>query len=57
MRLGKEAKSRAKIIKGKTRKNVGKATGSNRLEARGKIGELIGKLRLRGERARGRVRH
>jgi uncharacterized protein YjbJ (UPF0337 family) len=57
MRLGKEAKSRAKIIKGKTRKNVGKATGSNRLKARGKIGELIGKLGLRGERARGRVRH
>jgi len=57
MGLGRETKTRAKIIKGKTRKNAGKATGNSRLRARGKVGELIGKLRLRGEKAKGRVRH
>ena len=57
MRLGRMSKDRAKIIKSKTRKNVGKATGNGRLRASGKVGELIGMLKLRGEKAGGRVRH
>ena len=54
MRLGKKAKSRATIFKGKTRKNAGKATGNNRLRARGIISEMIGRLKLTGEKAKGR---
>jgi uncharacterized protein YjbJ (UPF0337 family) len=54
MRLGKKASDRATIIKGKTRKNAGKATGNGRLRASGKIGEVIGKLKLKGEKARSR---
>lgn len=49
--------ARAKIIKGRTRKNAGKITGNGRLRASGKVGELIGRLKLRGEKARSRVRH
>lgn len=54
MRLGKKASSRAAIFKGKTRKNAGKATGNDRLRARGKIGEMIGRLKLTGEKAKSR---
>jgi uncharacterized protein YjbJ (UPF0337 family) len=52
MGLGKNAKDKAKIIKGKTKKNAGKATGDNRLKAEGKVGEVIGKLKLKGEKAK-----
>jgi uncharacterized protein YjbJ (UPF0337 family) len=52
MGLGKKAKDRAKIIKGKAKKNAGKATGNNRLKAKGKVGELTGKLKLKGEKAK-----
>jgi len=52
MGLGKRAKDKAKIIKGKTKKNVGKATGNKRLEAKGKAGEVTGKLKLKGRKAK-----
>jgi uncharacterized protein YjbJ (UPF0337 family) len=52
MGLGKRAKDKAKIIKGKTKKNAGKATGSKRLEAKGKAGEVTGKLKLKGRKAK-----
>jgi uncharacterized protein YjbJ (UPF0337 family) len=52
MGLGKKAKDKAKIAKGKTKKQVGKATGDNRLRAKGKTGEVAGKLKLRGEKAK-----
>jgi uncharacterized protein YjbJ (UPF0337 family) len=52
MGLGKKAKANSKIIKGKTKKHVGKATGNNRLKAKGKVGELTGKLKLKGEKAK-----
>jgi uncharacterized protein YjbJ (UPF0337 family) len=52
MSLGKKAKDKAKIIKGKTKKNAGKATGDNRLKAKGKVGEVIGKVKLKGEKAK-----
>ena len=55
MRLG-NARARATIFKGKTRKNAGKATGNGRLRASGKISEVIGKLRLNGGKARSRVK-
>jgi uncharacterized protein YjbJ (UPF0337 family) len=48
----KKAKDKAKIVKGKAKKNVGKATGDNRLKAKGKAGELVGKLKLKGEKAK-----
>ena len=56
MSLGKKAKDKAKIIKGKTKKNAGKATGDNRLKAKGKIGEVIGKVKLKGEKAKDLVK-
>ena len=52
MGLGKKAKDKAKIIKGKTKKNAGKATGNNRLKAKGKAAEVTGKLKLKGRRAK-----
>jgi uncharacterized protein YjbJ (UPF0337 family) len=52
MGLGKKTKDRAKIVKGKTKKHAGKATGDNRLKARGKVGEMVGKIKLRGEKAK-----
>jgi uncharacterized protein YjbJ (UPF0337 family) len=52
MGLGKKAKDKAKIVKGKTKKNVGKATGNNRLKAKGKAGEVTGKLKLKGHKAK-----
>jgi uncharacterized protein YjbJ (UPF0337 family) len=52
MGLGKKAKDQAKIVKGKAKKNVGKATGDNRLKAKGKAGEVTGKVKLKGERAK-----
>lgn len=52
MGLGKKAKDKAKIAKGKTKKHTGQATGNNRLKAKGKAGEVAGKLKLKGEKAK-----
>jgi uncharacterized protein YjbJ (UPF0337 family) len=52
MGLGKQAKDKAKEIKGKTKKNTGKATGDNRLKVKGKVEELTGKLKGKGEKAK-----
>ena len=52
MSLGKKAKDKAKIIKGKTKKHVGKATGNNRLKAKGKAGQVAGKLKLKLEKVK-----
>jgi uncharacterized protein YjbJ (UPF0337 family) len=52
MGLGKKAKDKAKILKGKTKKNAGKATGNDRLKAKGKAGEVVGKLKLKGQKAK-----
>jgi len=57
MRLGNKARARTTIFKGKARKNAGKAAGNRRLTASGKIGEVFGKLRLSGEKARSRAKH
>jgi uncharacterized protein YjbJ (UPF0337 family) len=53
MGLGKKAKDEAKVLKGKLKKNAGKATGNDRLKAKGKAGEVTGKLKLKGEKAKG----
>jgi uncharacterized protein YjbJ (UPF0337 family) len=50
--LGKKAKDRVKIMKGKARKHAGKATGNKRLRAKGKAGEVAGKLKLKGHKAK-----
>jgi uncharacterized protein YjbJ (UPF0337 family) len=39
-------------MKGKTKKHAGKATGNKRLRAKGKAGEVAGKLKLKGEKAK-----
>jgi len=52
MGLGKKAKDEAKILKGKVKKNAGKATGNKRLKAKGIAGELTGKLKLKGEKVK-----
>jgi uncharacterized protein YjbJ (UPF0337 family) len=52
MSLGKKAKDRAKVIKGKAKKHAGKATGNKRLRAKGKAGEVAGKLKLKGEKSK-----
>lgn len=57
MGLGKKAKAKAQIVKGKTKKNAGKATGNNRLKAKGKAGEVAGKLRLKLEKVKDSAKH
>ncbi len=52
MGLGKKAKDKAKIAKGKAKKHAGEAAGNNRLKAKGKAGEVTGKLKLKGEKAK-----
>jgi uncharacterized protein YjbJ (UPF0337 family) len=56
MGLGKKAKDKAKIIKGKTKKHAGKATGNDRLKAKGKATEVTGKLKLKGQKAKDSVK-
>ena len=48
----RKAKDKAKVIKGKTKKNAGKATGNKRLKAKGKAGEVTGKIKLKGRKAK-----
>ena len=52
MGLGNKTKAKGKIIKGKTKKHAGKATGNNRLKAKGKAGEVAGKLKLKLEKSK-----
>ena len=52
MGLGNKTKAKGKIIKGKTKKHSGKATGNNRLKAKGKAGEVAGKLKLKLEKVK-----
>jgi uncharacterized protein YjbJ (UPF0337 family) len=57
MGLGKKAKAKAQIIKGKTKKQAGQATGNNRLKAKGKAGEVTGKLKLKREKIKDSLKH
>lgn len=57
MRLGKKTKDKAKVLKGKTKKNAGKATGNKRLQAKGKAGEVTGKIKLKGRKAKNAAKH
>jgi uncharacterized protein YjbJ (UPF0337 family) len=56
MGLGKKAKNKAKdkakIIKGKTKKHAGKASGKKGLQAKGKAGEVTGKTKLKAKKAK-----
>ena len=52
MGLGKKVKDKGKEIKGKTKKDAGKATGDNSLRAKGKLEELTGKVKFKGEKAK-----
>jgi uncharacterized protein YjbJ (UPF0337 family) len=57
MGLGKKVKDKAKIAKGKTKKHAGDATGDSELKAKGKVDEVVGKLKLKGEKAKGSAKH
>ena len=52
MGLGKKAKNKAKVLKGRGKTGVGKATGNKWLRAKGKAGEVVGKVKLKEERAK-----
>jgi uncharacterized protein YjbJ (UPF0337 family) len=57
MKLGKKAKAKGKILKGKAKKHAGKVTGNKRLKAKGRAGEMVGKLRLKAGKAKDAVKH
>jgi uncharacterized protein YjbJ (UPF0337 family) len=57
MGLGKEAKAKAKVAKGKTKKHVGKATGNKSLRAKGKAEEIVGKLKVKAEKVKHSAKH
>jgi uncharacterized protein YjbJ (UPF0337 family) len=48
----KKAKNKAKVIKGKTKRLAGKATGNERLEAEGKADVVTGNLKNAGEKVK-----
>jgi uncharacterized protein YjbJ (UPF0337 family) len=50
MSLGKKAKNKARVVKGKTKQHVGQATGNKRLKTEGKADEVIGNLKNVGEK-------
>ena len=52
MGLGKRVKDKGKELKGKTKKNTGKATGDKTLRAKGMLEELTGKVKGKGEKAK-----
>jgi uncharacterized protein YjbJ (UPF0337 family) len=56
MSTGKKIKAKVKELKGKTKKHAGKATGKKRLRAKGKAGEIAGKLKLKMEKSKDSVK-
>jgi uncharacterized protein YjbJ (UPF0337 family) len=56
MGLGKKAKNKAKVIKGRTKKNAGKATGNKRLQTEGKADVVTGNLKNAGEKVKDAVK-
>jgi uncharacterized protein YjbJ (UPF0337 family) len=56
MGLGKKAKNKAKVIKGKTKKQAGKATGNKRLKTEGKADVVTGNLKNAGEKVKDAVK-
>lgn len=50
MGVGKKTKNKARVVRGKTKKHVGRATGNDRLRAEGKADEVIGNLKNAGEK-------
>jgi uncharacterized protein YjbJ (UPF0337 family) len=56
MGLGKKTKNKAKVIKGRTKKNAGKATGNKRLKTEGKADVVTGNLKNAGEKVKDAVK-
>jgi uncharacterized protein YjbJ (UPF0337 family) len=56
MGLGKKAKNKAKVIKGKAKKHAGQATGNKRLKTEGKAGQVTGNLKNAGENVKDAVK-
>ena len=57
MSAEKKAKNKAKVIKGKTKKHAGKATGNKRLKTEGKADQVTGNLKNAGEKVKDAVKH
>ncbi|HTW01648.1 MAG TPA: CsbD family protein [Streptosporangiaceae bacterium] len=53
----KKAKNKAKVIKGKTKKHVGRATGNERLKTEGRADQVSGNLKNAGEKVKDAFRH
>jgi uncharacterized protein YjbJ (UPF0337 family) len=52
MSVEKKAKNKAKVIKGKTKRLVGKTTGNERLKTEGKADVVTGNLKNAGEKVK-----
>jgi uncharacterized protein YjbJ (UPF0337 family) len=52
MGAAKKSRARARLIKGKAKKHVGRATGNDRLRMEGKADEVIGNLKAAGEKVK-----
>jgi uncharacterized protein YjbJ (UPF0337 family) len=52
MSAEKKARNKARVIKGKTKRLAGKATGNERLEMEGKADEVTGNLKNAGEKVK-----
>jgi uncharacterized protein YjbJ (UPF0337 family) len=56
MGLGKKAKNKAKVLKGRGKTGVGKATGNKRLKAEGRGDKAAGHLKNAGERVKDKLK-
>jgi uncharacterized protein YjbJ (UPF0337 family) len=52
MSAEKKVKNKAKVIKGRTKRLAGKATGNERLKVEGKADEVTGNLKNAGEKVK-----
>jgi uncharacterized protein YjbJ (UPF0337 family) len=56
MGLGKKAKNKTKVLKGRGKLGAGKATGNNRLKAEGRADRVTGNLKNAGEKVKDALR-
>jgi uncharacterized protein YjbJ (UPF0337 family) len=52
MGLGKKAKNKAKVLKGRGKQGAGKATGNKRLKAEGRADKATGNVKNAGEKVK-----
>jgi uncharacterized protein YjbJ (UPF0337 family) len=56
MSLGKKAKNKAKVLKGRGKESAGDLTGNKRLKAEGKADRVEGNLKNAGEKVKDALR-